>query len=193
MTSGDTATIGFWQNKHGQELIGKGECGLADWLTQNFGNVLGDTFADGVGTDDGAEVATFFKHQLFRQKSKKSSGPAKVDAQFMAVALATYFTSNDLAGSVAADYGFNVTDTGIRTRVVNVGGSGQAFGTDDDTHLTIMQLLLATDELTDRPDDRHGFASIYDSNGNGVIDPTEAALRAMANEVYSAINEQGHI
>ena len=48
----------------------------------------------------------------------------------MTVALATYFTSSDLAGNVAADYGFNVTDTGIRTKVVNVGDSGAAFDVD---------------------------------------------------------------
>ena len=95
VTSGDTATIGFWQNKHGQGLIAQGDVALAAWLTANFGNVFGNTFADGFDTDNGLEVAAFFKDQLFRQKSKKSAGPAKVDAQFMAVALATYFTAND--------------------------------------------------------------------------------------------------
>ena len=30
-----------------------------------------------------------------------------------------------------------------------------------------------------------------DTNGDGVIDSVEAALRTMANDVYSAINEQG--
>ena len=34
---------------------------------------------------------------------------------------------------------------------------------------------------------------VASTNGNGQIDATEAALRAMANEVYSAINEQGDI
>ena len=193
VTSGDTATIGFWQNKHGQQLIARGGTDLADWLTENLGNVFGDTFADGVDGDDGAEVATFFKDQLFRQKSNKSAGPAKVDAQFMAVALATYFTSSDLAGDVAADYGFNVTDTGIGTKVVNLGANGAAFGTADNTDLTVMQLLAATNNLTDEPYGITGFAHIYDADGNGVIDSTEVALRTMANDVYSAINQQGDV
>ena len=190
VTSGDTATIGFWQNKHGQQLIVQGGTNLALWLTDNLGNVFGNTFSDG----DGLEVAAFFKDQLFRQKSNKSAGPAKVDAQFMAVALATYFTSSNLAGSVAVGYGFNVTDTGIGTKVVNLGANGAAFGELDDTDLTIMQLLWATDTLTDVvPEGIIGFAHIYDTNGDGVIDAAEAALRAMANNVYSAINQQGDI
>ena len=189
LTSGDTATIGFWQNKHGQALITDGGTALADWLTQEFDNVFGDEL---VGAN-GAEVADFYKAQLFKQKGKKSAGPAKVDAQFMAVALATYFTSSDLAGTVAADYGFNVTQTGIGTKVVNVGSAGDAFGVDNGTDMTIIQLLLATNDKTDLPDGISGFAHIYDENGDRVIDSLEAALRAMANEVYSSINEDGDV
>ena len=190
LTSGDTATIGFWQNKHGQNLITQGGIGLAQWLSANFGNVFGDTFSDGSGGDD---VAAFFKNQLFKQKGKKSAGPAKVDAQFMAVALATYFSSSDLAGTVATSFGFNVTDTGIGTKVVNVGNNGAAFNVANGSVLAIMQLLLATNVLTDVPDGISGFAHIYDSNGDGTIDSTEAALRVMANELYSDINEDGDI
>ncbi len=142
---------------------------------------------------DGADVARFFNDQLFKQVGKKSNGPAKVDAQFMAVALATYFTSSNLAGDVASDFGFNVTDTGIGTKIVNVGDNGAAFDVANNTDLTIMQLLLATDSLTDIPDGVSGFASIYDRNGDGVIDDEEALLRSMANSVYAGINEQGDI
>jgi hypothetical protein len=189
VTSGDTATIGFWQNKHGQALITQGGMPLATWLTNNFGNVFGNEFVGG----DGSDVASFYKGQLFKQNGNKSAGPAKVDAQFMAVALATYFTSSDLAGAVATDYGFNVTQTGISTKIVNVGSSGAAFDQANGTDLTIMQLLSATNSLTDLPDGISGFAHIYDTNGDGVIDSDEAAFRAMANDVYSAINEQGDI
>ena len=189
VASGDTAGIGFWQNKHGQSLISQGGTALANWLTDNFGNVFGNEF---VGSD-GDDVASFFKDQLFKQRGKKAAGPAKVDAHFMAVTLATYFTSSRLAGNVAADFGFNVTDTGIGTKVVNVGSGGAAFGVADGADLTIMQLLLATNDLTDQPDGITGFAHIYDTNGDGVIDAAEARLRVMANVVYSAINCQGDI
>ena len=187
--SGDTATIGFWQNKHGQALIAHGGSPLAMWLTDSFGNVFGNEFVGASGDD----VARFYKEQLFKQKAIKSAGPAKVDAQFMAVALATYFTSNNLAGTVAADYGFNVTDTGISTKIVNVGTNGAAFGVSDNTDLTILQLLLATNAMTDVPDAQSGFAYIYDQDGNGVIDAAEALRRSMANDVFSLINEQGSI
>lgn len=138
-------------------------------------------------------MADFYRNELFKQKGKKSAGPAKVDAQFMAVAFATFFTSRNLAGDVAANFGFNVTDTGIGTKIINVNTSGAAFDVEDFTDLTIMQLLLATDSMTDQPDVELGFASIYDKDGNGIIDAQEAALRSMANLIYTGINEQGDI
>ena len=184
VSSGDTASIGFWQNKHGQALINSND-GLGDWLTGRFGNIFGeDTFAE-------TTVADFYKQQLFKQKGKKVAGPAKVDAQFMAVAMAAFFTSRDLAGGdYAAAYGFNVTDTGIGTRIVNVGSSGDAFGADNDSYLTIFELLDETNALTGASVS-NGYSWIYDSNGDGIIDDDEKALRGMANSVFSMINEQG--
>lgn len=120
------------------------------------------------------------------------AGPATTTA------LATFFTSSNLSGgSVAADYGFNVTETGIGTRVVNVGSNGAAFDVADDTDMTIMSLLLATNSLTDNDgllnNDDDGYSHVYDTNGDGVLDDYEKSLRAMANNVYSALNEQGDI
>ncbi|GAB5442987.1 MAG: hypothetical protein Fues2KO_33360 [Fuerstiella sp.] len=185
LSSGDTAGIGFWQNKHGQALIAEGGTELASWLTENFGNIFGSEFVGATGAD----VAVFYKYQLFKQKGKKAAGPAKVDAQFMAVAFATFFTSSNLAGSVATNYGFNVSDTGIGTNIVNVGNRGAAFNVDNHTDLTILQLLLATNALTDVPDNHTGFASIYDRNGDGQIDSYEAFLRTLANDMFSSIND----
>ena len=187
VAGGDAAGIGFWQNKHGQELIKLGGTALAGWLTTNLGNVFGNEFVGG----DGNTVAAFFKDQLFKQKGKNAAGPAKVDAQFMAVALATYFTSSNLAGSnVAAGYGFHVTETGIGAKLVNVADNGAAFGADNGADLTVMQLLLATSRLAARP---VSGACIYDRNGDGLIDAEEGALRAKANAIYELINEQGDI
>jgi len=64
----------------------------------------------------------------------------------------------------------------------------EAFGlsASDSTVLAVMDILLATDSLA-----HDGL--LYDQNGNHQIDGIEQALRTMANEVYSAINEQGHI
>jgi hypothetical protein len=138
-------------------------------------------------------VAAFYKEQLFKQAGKKQNGPARVDCQFMAVALATYFTSSNLAGNIASAYGFNVTDTGIATRIVNVGASGAAFGVANGTTLTIKQLLDATNDMTDASVTIAGFDCIYDLNGDGIMDSYEASLRSQASVVYSAINEEGDI
>lgn len=107
--------------------------------------------------------------------------------QLMATALAAFFTSSNLSGgSVAAGYGFNVTATGIGTRVVNVGSSGAAFGVANDTNMTILSLLRATNSMTGAK--TSGYSNVYDTNGDGVLDAAELALRARANAIYGAIN-----
>ena len=93
--TGETAGIGFWQNKHGQALIREGGEALVSWLNENFGNIFGDVFTDGEGGDDAAEVARFYKEEFFK---KKFQGTPKVDAQFMATALSAFFTSGQLSG-----------------------------------------------------------------------------------------------
>jgi hypothetical protein len=189
LVRGDTAQIGFWQNKNGQDLIKLGGSALANWLTTNFANVFGNSLAGA----SGADVATFYKDQLFKQPSKQSAEPAKVDAQFMAVALAVYFTNRSLAGNVAATFGFNVTDSGIGAKIVNVGASGVAFSVANNSGLTVMQLLQATNRMTDTSNRRGGFTSIYDGNSDGVLDATEAELRSQAAKLYTSINETGGI
>jgi len=63
-----------------------------------------------------------------------------------------------------------------------------AFGLSeaDSTVLTVLDILMRTDSKT-----RRGL--LYDEDGNGLISSLEQTLRIMANEVYVAINEQGHI
>jgi hypothetical protein len=187
--AGDTASIGFWQNKNGQSLIKQGGPALVTWLNANFGNIFGNMFSNGSGGDNAIEVARFYKNEFFNQKLK---GTPKVDAQFMATALATFFTSSNLSGgNAAACYCFSVTPNGLGTKVVNVGSSGAAFGVANNTNMTIMSLLLATNQLTGAR--TNSYSNVYDTNGNGVLDDNEKALRVLANTVYSAINEAGHI
>ena len=89
----------------------------------------------------------------------------------MSLALATFFTSSDLSGgNAAASYGFNVTETGIGTKVVNVGANGAAFNVADNTDITIMALLLATHDMTGGDVDAHDsedYSHVYDANGDG--------------------------
>jgi hypothetical protein len=78
---------------------------------------------------------------------------------------------------VAAQYGFTVSGDGVGTATVNVGGNGNAFGVSNNTTLTVMDLLLATnDQAVD--------GVLYNGFGIG---------RAEANNVYSAVNEAGKI
>ncbi|MBN2215760.1 MAG: hypothetical protein JW719_00150 [Pirellulales bacterium] len=185
---GDTASIGFWASRRGRNLIIEAGPALAQWLTDNFGNVTGNELIGG----DGSDVYAFYLLELVRHRSIWSLLTAKVDMDFMALALATYFTTNDLGGSLGASYGFNATDTGIGTRIVNVGNSGEAFGVANDTDMTLMQLLLATNAMTDPSDNISGYTHVYDLDGDGRVDLGEAYLRVLADSVFRRILRDGN-
>jgi len=139
MTPARTAGVPFFYSTtvevHLQKLIA---------MNSNFGNVFGNQFLNA----NGGDVAMFFRDQLFKQLAKNSATPAKVDAQFMALALATYFTSSNLAVRIGLDYGFNVTAEGIGVKQVNVGARGAAFGVADYSTLTIMHVCQKDDDFT---------------------------------------------
>lgn len=102
----------------------------------------------------------------------------KLEAQVMATALAVYATNSKLAGTTAGAYGLTVTEQGVGNLTVNVGSSGAAFGVDDETTMSILDLLIATDEQAE----------------NGVLyfgddEQLSKWLRSLANEVYSDINQ----
>ena len=112
---GDTATIGFWQNKNGQALInslngGNGSMKLANWLAYNFPCLFGTYAANNpplktLAGMTNAGVAAFFV-DLFKVKGQKTY------AQVLGAALACYVTDSTLAGTAAAKYGFNVSSLG---------------------------------------------------------------------------------
>jgi hypothetical protein len=169
------------------------------------------------------EVASIFKHLFKRNGRSAPGGPPKLDAQVMAVALATFVTRESLSGLVydpinatgfqfndanadgfynLADgdsavidmnlvskiesYGFDVTTGGLGSSTFNVRDGGEAFGVADNEEIRVIDLLLATDALS-----RDGL--LFDTNGDGMLDDSEESLRVLANDVYSAINEQGDI
>ena len=195
VTSGQTATIGYWQNKNGQALIkslngGPASMQLGAWLAATFPNMYGASAGgSSLSGMSNSQVADLYT-SLFKRTAKTSpGGPPKLDAQVMATALAVYVTNEDLAGTTAASYGFLVTEHGVGISTFDVGDANRAaFGLSatDSTVLAVIDILLATDSLA-----HDGL--LYDQNDNHQIDSIEQALRTMANEVYSAINEQGHI
>lgn len=190
---GQTATIGFWQNKNGQRLIqalngGPSSTQLGNWLAQTLPSLYGPS-AGGhnlVGKTN-SQVATLFV-SLFKQTTSVY-GPPKLDAQVLATAFAVYVTNESLAGQTATAYGFHVTAGGLGTATFDVGDANRAaFGLSptDGTVLTVLDVLRATDTLS-----RDGV--LYDEDGSGVISSFEKELRQMANSVFTAINEQGDI
>jgi hypothetical protein len=81
-------------------------------------------------------VATLFMH-FFNAKGLKT------DAQMMAGALASWFTSSTLNGNTAAahSFGFNISPDGAGTRVYNVGSLGTAIGLQNNTWYSVLRLL----------------------------------------------------
>jgi hypothetical protein len=134
------------------------------------------------------QVAEFYK-TLFKRNSKPAagSGPPKVDAQILAVALAAYVTNVNLAGSAAVAYGFTVDAFGLGASTFNLGAQGAAFGAANHSTVRVLDLLLAVNA-------RSANGLLFDLNGDGdTNDPFEASYRTMANDVFSAINEIGDI
>jgi Bacterial Ig-like domain (group 3)/SdrD B-like domain/Beta-propeller repeat len=186
VTAGQTATIGYWQNRNGQNLIlalngSASATQLGHWLARTFPNLY--AALDGWTN---SQVATYYKGLFARTALTAPAGPPKADAQVMATALAVYVTNQSLAGTAAAAYGFQVTADGVGTRPVNVAGDGAGFGLANNSTHSVLDLLLAVDA-------RSHAGVLEDADGNGRIDTAEAGYRTQANDVFTAINEAGDI
>jgi hypothetical protein len=173
---GQTAGIGFWNNKNGQALIlalngGGSSHELGDWLAATFVNLYGANSGNDLAGKSNAYVAALFQ-QDFLQKGMK------LDAQVLATALSVYATNATLDSTqAAAKYGFTVSGYGVGTATFNVGSGGDAFGVANNTTMTVLDLLLATDA----------------QSANGVLYNGNTAKRNEANNVYSALNQAGSI
>jgi hypothetical protein len=177
---GQMAGIGFWNNRNGQALIKAlpvvtnadgSVTSVANWLAATLPNIFGRNAANDLTGQSNAAVAALFQ-QDFLLKG------VKLDAQVLATALSVYATNATLDPTkVAAQYGFTVSGDGAGTATVNVGSNGDAFGVANNTTLTVMDLLLATN----------------DQAVNGVLYNGNTARRNEANNVYSAVNNAGGI
>ncbi len=173
---GQTAGIGFWHNKNGQALIQalNGDTGtqLGDWLAATLPSIYGaQAGSSNLSGTSNAAVASLFQQDFLQQ------GP-KLDAQVLATALAVYVTNASLdPNRVAAQYGFTVSGDGVGAATVNVGSSGAAFGVANNTTLTVLDLLLATNAQA----------------VNGVLYDGNTARRSQANSVCDAVNQAGAI
>lgn len=191
VTAGQTATIGFWQNRNGQRLIkslngGKDKTELGDWLARTFPNLYGD-----LAGKSNAYVADYYSSLFKQKKCWRLDGPAKLDPQAMAVALAIYVTDTDLAGTTAEAYGFKVSSAGLGGASFDIdaalrdGSAEMLFGSDTSI-MTVMDIMQGANS-------RSSDGVLFDADGNGRIDWHERLLRSLANELFTAINEAGDI
>lgn len=127
---GDTATIGFWQNKNGQGLIktAPNSPALGNWLSGNFPCLFGNL----AGASNNTVAAYYLT--LFKVTGQKTG------AQIMCAALACYVTDSSNGVTGASKYGFNI-GTGTGGKLYNVGSLGTAIGLSDNTSYSVLQLL----------------------------------------------------
>ncbi|MBY0309334.1 MAG: hypothetical protein K2Q09_11380, partial [Phycisphaerales bacterium] len=176
--TGDTATIGFWNNKNGQALIkalnGSANAGnLGNWLASNFPNLFGSAAGstNNLAGKTNTQVAAAFK-------AKFAVTGMKIDAQVFAVALAVYATNSSLAGGTyAAAYGFNVSTGGTGAKTFSVGSTGSALGVANNSVLSIMDILKKVNTVA----------------SGGTIFSSNSTNRSSVNSLLDAINQSGDI
>jgi hypothetical protein len=166
--SGDTATIGYWQNNNGQAVIkamngGATSTAFATWLSSSFPALYGPgTGRDLTGKNNNDVAALFIT--LF--------GSDKWAAQVMGGAIASYVTNSVLAGgSYSVPYGFNISTTGTGAKLYNVGSQGTNIGLTNNKSYTVQQLLWQANLRMQQGN--------YNANAFNVI--------------FSAINQKGDI
>jgi hypothetical protein len=173
---GQAASISFWNNRRGQALIralnGGTGTQLADWLAAT----LPSTFGARAGGHNLAGKNNAFVAALLQQDFVVKG--IRLDAQVLATALSVYVTNATLDDTgVGTHYGFTVSGDGVGTATVNVGCNGDAFGVANHTTMRVLDLLLAAD------------AQAVD----GLLYNGNVTRRKEANDLFSAVNQAGHI
>lgn len=175
--TGQTATIGYWQNNNGQALInsfngGSTATNLGNWLASTFPNVFGaNAGMHNMAGKTNAEIAAYYD-DLFH-----NGGSPKVEAQFMANAFAVYSTTQSLGDTNAAAYGFVVNNLGVGNSMFNVGPNGAAFGVANNSTISVLTILQYADS----------------QSSGGVLYNGDTDLRNLAIEVFNGINVTGDI
>ncbi|MGA2253387.1 MAG: NF038129 family PEP-CTERM protein [Thermoguttaceae bacterium] len=178
-------TTAWWNGATGQALIkalngGSKATSLGTRLAANYGNLFGAAAGTGnnLSGETNAQVAAYYQ-ALYANVSKIP------EAEALALALDVYVTNSGLAGTTAASptYGFAVSATGLATATANVGGSGAAFGINDNAVMTIGELLSRANANA-----RKGL--LWDANGDGVCSPAETILRNQLYSLFDTINNK---
>jgi hypothetical protein len=179
-----TQSTAWWNGSSGQALIkalngGQKAKYLGNWLATNFKNLFGP---DAGSSNDltgktNAQVATYYQ-SLYSSNGKKAE---VTEVGFLALALAVYVTKANLAGNSGTSYGFAVSTGGLGSATASVGASGAAFGINNNTVMTIAELLSRTNARA-----RKGL--IWDADKKGSSSAAEIILRDQASLLFNSIN-----
>jgi hypothetical protein len=175
-----TAAVVHWGASSCQALIkalngSQNSTALSAWLVSNFGNMYGSTAgSNNLTGKTNAQVATYCQ-------TLTSSNATKLNAETLALALNVYVTNSNLASNVAVSYGFGVSTTGLGAATVNVGTSGAAFGVDDNSILTVSDLLYLENV-------RAHNGVLWDTNDDGSVSAVETLLQNEACSLHDSIN-----
>ena len=182
LAGNQTQSASYWNGNTGQAFIkalngSQSAKNLGNWLATNFNNLFGSDAgtANNLTGKTNAQVATYYQ-SLYSNAAKK----AEVEA--LALALAVYVTNSNLAGTAGTSYGFAVSTTGLGAATANIGVNGAAFGINNNTIVTITELLSRANARA-----RKGF--LWDANGDGSLNPAETILRSQVYSVFDAINK----
>jgi hypothetical protein len=86
-----------------------------------------------------------------------------------------------LAGNTASSYGFAVAAGGLGIATANVGTGGTAFGVNNNSVITLAELLSRTNARA-----RRGL--IWDADSNGSLNSAESILRNQVHSLFASIN-----
>ncbi len=181
LAANQSGTTGFWNGTSGQSLIkalngGQSAKNLGNWLASNFGNLFGSAAGSSNNQNDktNSQVASYFK-------TVYSNTNRNAEAEALALALKVYVTNSSLAGNTAQSYGFAVSSTGLGAATINVATAGTALGLDNNSVLTVSELLLRLNLRS-----RKGL--VWDADTSGSLNTAETVLRNQAQTLLAAIN-----
>ncbi len=176
-----TQSASWWNSSNGQSLIkalnsGPSAKNLGNWLASNFSNLFGANAGSpsNLAGKTNSQVAAFYR-SLYSNASKKPESEA------LALAFNIYVTNTGLASTKATYYGFAVSIGGLGIATANVDARGTALGVNNDTDITIAELLSRANALS-----RTGV--LWDANGDHKISSAENVLRSQAFSLISRIN-----
>ena len=138
--------IGFWHDKHGQELIesfngGPDAKSLSDWLSSSFANLFGSgARRNSLSGLTNTQVAVALKN-LLAKRGDYAGG------ELLTVALNIYASTESLGGADGTAYGFRATPEGLGASSLSRGSVSPIRTREGDPRNVYQLLLLANQRV----------------------------------------------